>query len=99
MGENNKNNNKGKVIAFKGSNEITNYNIDFDQDFYLNYDEKHYIELDFILQKLHLNKEQWTILTTCMRKLKQQLLDEMEADEREWEEKKRYYEAKLAQCE
>ena len=92
MATNNKNN---KVIAFKSSNEIMNCDIDFEQDFYLDYENKHYIELDFILQKLHLNKEQWTILTSCMRKLKQQLLDEIVADDIEFQAKKREHEARM----
>ena len=93
--ENNKNNN---VVAFKGSNKI-DYNQDFDPDFYLDYGDKNYIDVNFVLQKLHLSKEQKRILFGEFRKLKKHIEDEMEADEREWEEKKRYYEAKLAQCE
>ena len=98
--ENNKNNNKGKVIAFKGSNEVTvDYDQDFDPDFYLDYGDKNYIDANFVLKKLHLSKEQKRILFGEFRKLKKHIEDEMEADEREWEEKKRYYEAKLAQYE
>ena len=98
--ENNKSNNKGKVIAFKGSNEITvDYDQDFDPDFYLDYKERNYVDLTFVLQKLHLSKEQRRLLFDEFRKLKKHIEDEMEADEREYEEKKRYYEAKLAECE
>ena len=98
--ENNKNNNKGKVIAFKGSNEVTvDYDQDFDPDFYLDYGDKNYIDANFVLKKLHLSKEQKRILFGEFRKLKKHIEDEMEADEREWEEKKRCYEAKLAQYE
>ena len=91
---------KGKVIAFKGSNEVTvDYDQDFDPDFYLDYKERNYVDLTFVLQKLHLSKEQRRLLFDEFRKLKKHIEDEMEADEREYEEKKRYYEAKLAQYE
>ena len=82
--ENNKNNN---VVAFKGSNEIA----DFDPDFYLDYEERNYIDLNFILQKLHLSKEQKRILFGEFRKLKKHIEDEMEADRIEHEAKMAHY--------
>ena len=90
--ENNKNNN---VVAFKGSNEI-DYNQDFDPNFYLDYEERNYIDLNFILQKLHLNKEQKRILFGELRKLKKHIEDEIEADRIEFEAMEREHEAKMA---
>ena len=92
MGENNKNN---KVIAFKASSEVIDYDQDFDPDFYLDNGDKNYISIDFIFKKLHLNKEQMFILTSNLRKVLRQLEDEIEADDREFEALEREHNARM----
>ena len=90
-----KNTEVNKVVAFKGSNKVTDNEQDFDPNFYIDYDNKGYIDVDFVLQKLHLNKEQRFILTSNLKRLKKQLEDEIEADDREFEAMEREYNARM----
>ena len=90
-----KNNKNNKVIAFKTPSEVTDNEQDFDPNFYIDYDNKGYIDVDFVLQKLHLNKEQRFILTSNLKRLKKQLEDEIEADDREFEALEREHNARM----